>query len=69
MLTKELDITERVQPCFIEPMYAEAVRELPDGGIRTYEAKLDGYRSKMSRCRRFLILFGASNELCVKDAG
>jgi bifunctional non-homologous end joining protein LigD len=25
-------------------MYAEAVRELPDGGLWTYEAKLDGYR-------------------------
>jgi ATP-dependent DNA ligase len=25
-------------------MYAEAVRELPDGGAWTYEAKLDGYR-------------------------
>jgi len=69
MLTKELDITERVQPCFIEPMYAEAVRELPDGGIWTYETKLDGYRSKISRCCRCSILFGASNESCVKDAG
>jgi hypothetical protein len=34
MLTKELAIAERVQPCSIEPMYAEAVRELPDGGLR-----------------------------------
>jgi ATP-dependent DNA ligase len=25
-------------------MYAEACRELPDGGLWTYEAKLDGYR-------------------------
>ncbi len=32
MLTKELAIAERVQPRFIEPMYADAVRELPDAG-------------------------------------
>jgi DNA ligase D-like protein (predicted ligase) len=44
MLTKELSILGHVQPSFIEPMYAEAVRELPDGGAWTYEAKLDGYR-------------------------
>ena len=42
MLTKELS-TERIQPRFTEPMYAEAMRELPDGGAWTYEAKLDGY--------------------------
>ena len=44
MLTKELATTERIQPRFIEPMYAEAVRELPEGGAWIYEAKLDGYR-------------------------
>jgi bifunctional non-homologous end joining protein LigD len=43
MLTKEPTVG-RLVPCFIEPMYAEAVRELPDGGLWTYEAKLDGYR-------------------------
>ncbi len=31
MLTKDLSTAEGVQPCFIETMYAEAVRELPDG--------------------------------------
>jgi hypothetical protein len=35
MITKELCIEERVQPRFIEPTYAEAVRELPDGGLWT----------------------------------
>jgi ATP-dependent DNA ligase len=44
MLTKELTIKTRVPLRFIEPMYAEAVGELPDGAIWTYEAKLDGYR-------------------------
>jgi ATP-dependent DNA ligase len=44
MLTKDLSIAERVQPRFIEPMYAEGVKELPDGGLWTYEPKLDGYR-------------------------
>jgi ATP-dependent DNA ligase len=43
-LTKELSTAERVQPRFIEPMYAEGVKELPDGGLWTYEGKLDGYR-------------------------
>jgi hypothetical protein len=33
VLTKELTTLERVQPRFVEPMYAEAVRELPDGGL------------------------------------
>lgn len=31
MLTKELAISERVQPTFIEPMQVTLVRELPDG--------------------------------------
>jgi bifunctional non-homologous end joining protein LigD len=44
MLTKEFSTPEHAQPRFIEPMYAEAVRELPNGGLWTYEAKLDGYR-------------------------
>jgi hypothetical protein len=30
-------------------MYAEAVRELPDGGLWSYEAKLDGYRCLAAR--------------------
>ena len=45
MLTKELFTQERTQLRFIEPMYAEAVKKLPDGEIWTYEAKLDGYGS------------------------
>ena len=40
MLTKEFTTTERVQPCFIEPMQVSPVRELPDGGDWSYEAKL-----------------------------
>lgn len=44
MSTKEISRAEHVQPCFVEPMQVSAVRELPDGGFWTYEAKLDGYR-------------------------
>ena len=33
-----------VLPRFIAPMNATAVRELPEGNVWTYEAKLDGYR-------------------------
>ena len=43
MPTTEFYTAERVQSRFIEPMLADAVRELPDGGLWTYEAKLDGY--------------------------
>lgn len=42
--TKEISPADRVQPGFIEPMQVAPVRELPDGGNWTYEAKLDGYR-------------------------
>jgi hypothetical protein len=52
MLTKELFTAEQVQSRFIEPMYAEAVRELPDSGDWTYEAKLDGYRCLGMRRKR-----------------
>ena len=41
MLTKEC-----AQQRFIEPMYAEAARELPDGDDWTYQAKLDGFHGK-----------------------
>jgi ATP-dependent DNA ligase len=44
--------TERVQPCFIEPMQVAPVRELPDGGEWTYEAKLDGYRAHSTKPAR-----------------
>ena len=44
MSIKEISKSKYVQPCFIEPMQVSAVRELPDGGFWTYEAKLDGYR-------------------------
>src|ERR1051325_1241897 len=44
MPAKEIAKAKHVQPCFIEPMQVSAVRELPDGGFWTYEAKLDGYR-------------------------
>ena len=44
MLTKEFSTFPTVHPCFIEPMQAALVRELPDGRLWSYEAKLDGYR-------------------------
>jgi bifunctional non-homologous end joining protein LigD len=44
MPPKELTPAARVQPRFIEPMQVSPVRQLPDGGAWTYEAKLDGYR-------------------------
>jgi ATP-dependent DNA ligase len=44
MPKKGLSGLRNAEPGFIEPMYASIVRELPDGGLWTYEAKLDGYR-------------------------
>jgi ATP-dependent DNA ligase len=44
MLAKELTTETRVPLRFIEPMYAEAIADLPAGAIWSYEAKLDGYR-------------------------
>jgi ATP-dependent DNA ligase len=44
MLTKELSQLPALRPSFIEPMYAQAVSELPEGILWSYEAKLDGYR-------------------------
>ena len=43
MLTKELSTPERVHhPSFIGPMYAEAVREPPDGGVWNLRGKARG---------------------------
>jgi bifunctional non-homologous end joining protein LigD len=44
MLTKELSKLPALRPSFIEPMYAQAVSELPPPDLWSYEAKLDGYR-------------------------
>src|SRR6266542_3041316 len=44
MTTRILSIVKQAPLSFIEPMYAEAAPELPDGGLWSYEAKLDGYR-------------------------
>ena len=44
MPKNEISGAKHVQPCFVEPMQVAPVRELPDGGAWTYEAKLDGYR-------------------------
>src|SRR5262245_49500822 len=41
-MAKESSPAPRV--VFIEPMYAELVRELPEGLEWTYEVKFDGYR-------------------------
>jgi len=57
MLTKELSIAERVQPRFIEPMYAEGVKELPDGALWTYEGKLDGYRCLAAKRSNGVVLW------------
>ena len=57
MLTKELSTTERVQPCFIEPMQVAPVRDLPDGGSWTYEAKLDGYRCLAAKRTNGVVLW------------
>src|SRR6266550_5523221 len=44
MSKKKVSTLPVVTPRFIEPMYATAIGQLPDGSAWTYEAKLDGYR-------------------------
>ena len=60
MLTKELSKLPATRLSFIEPMYAQAVSELPSGDLWTYEAKLDGYRCLAAK---------DCNELCSGRAG
>jgi bifunctional non-homologous end joining protein LigD len=57
MITKELSREPRVEPTFIEPMQVQPVRELPDGGAWSYEAKLDGYRCLVARRRTGVVLW------------
>jgi DNA ligase D-like protein (predicted ligase) len=57
MLTREVSTAPPVEPSFIEPMYAEAVQELPDGGLWTYEAKLDGYRCLAAKLSGGVVLW------------
>ena len=51
MLTKELSAAERVQPRFIEPMYAEPgpPAQLPEGNIWLYR---QARRLSMSGCEK-----------------
>jgi bifunctional non-homologous end joining protein LigD len=44
MTTKELLAVPPAKPRFIEPMYALAIKNLPDGKDWVYEVKFDGYR-------------------------
>jgi bifunctional non-homologous end joining protein LigD len=49
MTTKELLAVPPAKPRFIEPMYALAVKNLPDGEEWLYEVKFDGYRCLAGR--------------------
>ena len=44
MLTKEISKLPAIRLSFIEPMYAQAGRDLPNGKLWAYEVKLDDYR-------------------------
>jgi ATP-dependent DNA ligase len=57
MLTKEVSTLERVQPAFIEPMQVAPVRQLPDSGKWSYEAKRDGYRCLAARRSNGVVLW------------
>jgi bifunctional non-homologous end joining protein LigD len=46
-----------MEPRFIEPMYVRPVSELPDGGLWTYEAKLDGYRCLTAKRKNGVVLW------------
>jgi bifunctional non-homologous end joining protein LigD len=57
MLTNELSKPALIQPSFIEPMQVVPVRQLPDNGKWTYEAKLDGYRCLVARRSSGVVLW------------
>jgi DNA ligase D-like protein (predicted ligase) len=57
MLTKELSKLPATRLSFIEPMYAQAVTELPNGDLWTYEAKLDGYRCLAAKHSNEVVLW------------
>jgi bifunctional non-homologous end joining protein LigD len=57
MKTKQLYPVPEENLCFIEPMYATLVRELPDGNAWIYEAKLDGYRCLAGRQKNGVTLW------------
>jgi DNA ligase D-like protein (predicted ligase) len=63
MVTKALSTAKHVEPHFIEPMYASAVRELPDSDAWTYEAKLDGYRCLVANRQNGVVLWSRRGTL------
>jgi bifunctional non-homologous end joining protein LigD len=48
-LTRKKAILSRERLQFVEPMYARAVQQLPDGKDWVYEVKFDGYRCLAGR--------------------
>jgi len=67
MLTKELSMLPAIRTSFTEPMYAQAVRELPAGKLWSYETKLDGYRCLAAKDARGVVLWSRrSNEFTTR---
>jgi hypothetical protein len=60
--TKGLSTLPAVLPSFIEPMQAEAARELPDGGLWSYEAKFDGYRCLVAKRSGGVVLWSPAHD-------
>src|ERR1043165_7656868 len=63
MLRKEVSTAKRSQLPFIEPMYAQLVRDLPAGGEWSYEAKLDGYRCIAAKQGKAVVLWSRRGNL------
>jgi len=63
MLTKEVSRAAHARVSFVEPMYAQLVRELPAGDAWTYEAKLDGYRCLAAKQGKAVVLWSRRGNL------
>ena len=67
MRPKDLAALPAAKPHFIEPMYAQTVKALPEGEDWLYEIKLDGYRCIAGKNASGVTLWSRRDNLLTKD--